>query len=256
MTQPVSPPPPPRPDPNQTPVRKDPAGQAPFGEQLQRALAGEPGDTLPAAGPPELQLLRSFQDVRFIAGAVPAPAPTAEDVMLSSVPAETGTGPAQRESPAALPGGGAAAAPAAGAARITASMTAGERLQPAPQAALTGRVLPPARSAPLAGASVQPAGSPPPDGRLSSDAPGALRLPVPAGRAPAGIQGHFVSLVQGEGGVEVRVRARGADEDERHRIEAEVASWLAGHGIRIASLRIEGAGNRPEGSREDGTWTR
>lgn len=68
------------------------------------------------------------------------------------------------------------------------------------------------------------------------------------------LQGHFVSLMPGDQGVEVRVRAGTKDAEESSRIEGEVAAWFAAQGIRISALSVETAGVSGEDNKEGGKW--
>lgn len=69
-------------------------------------------------------------------------------------------------------------------------------------------------------------------------APAPLARP---GAAGGQLQGHLVSLLPGAEGLDVRIRTSVRDDGDRRRIESEVAEWLASRGVRIATLRVDGA---------------
>lgn len=233
-------------DTKKPPAEHNKADRRPFDAELRRALGAEAA-RLPGE---EGQTLRSFLDVSFQAVAVEEapsgaghPSGTEEDLPVQAGQAAQahGQGPVAERMPA-FP----APPPKTGspALQVGTEAPGGQERR-----GLAPRSLPSA--APLPGR--DPGVSEPASGPLAASvraAPRALRA------AGGQLQAHFVSLLQADGGFDVRIRTSLADGEELPRIRDEVAAWLAAHGIRISALRVERSDGFGEGSREDGKWIR
>lgn len=221
-----------------------------FSAELQRALVDNEAGAEPGEAPRDPNEVRAFSDLSFSARAVSQgvdspDAPEAE-------PANTADHPEVQDKSGA---------------RAESTRHEGRR-DPGPAPAHANGRHPMAAILPNGAAGQEPGRNP--DLRAFTPLPGVKQgqvttaihgreqvaqpfAPAPPARPGGGqLQGHFVSLLPGAEGLEVRIRTGARDDDDRRNIESMVAAWLVSRGVRIAALSVDGAAGRKENKGERG----